>query len=108
MKKAYTPEQTKRLRELYIAHPQAKTINALAMEFGKTHKSVLSKLVLEGLHTKTPYVTKQGEKPVSKETHAGAICKALHLDAASDIAALARANKNVLKILIDKLGVNHE
>ncbi len=101
---SYTPEQAFRVCNLYKQFPEAKTITALARELGKTEKSITAKLVREGLYKAKPYETKKGEKPVKKSEHAEKIGKALNLPE-SDIAGLARANKNVLDKLIKKLGL---
>lgn len=101
---AYTPEQAFRVCNLYKQFPEQKTITALARELGKTEKSIRQKLVRGGLYKAPEYETKKGEKPVKKSAHAEKIGKALNL-ADSDIAGLARANKNVLDKLIKKLAL---
>ena len=49
---AYTPEQVARLTEAYVAEPTKATIEALAVEFGKTAKSVVAKAAQLGIYQK--------------------------------------------------------
>jgi hypothetical protein len=46
----YTVEQTAHLVEAYTASPTSETVAALATELGKTAKSVIAKLVKEGVY----------------------------------------------------------
>ena len=67
MAKNYTDEQTKDMIAKYQANPTRETVDKLAMELGKTVKSVIGKLSREKVYVKKDYVTKRGEKPVTKE-----------------------------------------
>ena len=100
---SYTVEQSKRVIDLFTAYPNDKTINALALELGKTKKSVTQKLVIAGLYKAQPYTTKQGGVPISKDNQAQQITTLLNIQDLASINSLARANKNVLKILLSKL-----
>jgi N-methylhydantoinase B/oxoprolinase/acetone carboxylase alpha subunit len=66
MAKNYTDEQTKDMIAKYQANPTRETVDRLAMELGKTVKSVIGKLSREKVYVKKDYVTKRGEKPVTK------------------------------------------
>ena len=66
MAKNYTDEQTKHMIAKYQANPTRETVDKLAMEMGKTVKSVIGKLSREKVYVKKDYVTKRGEKPVTK------------------------------------------
>ena len=46
----YTPEQTERLRTLYMQAPTDVTAQSLADELGKTKRSVIAKLTHEGVY----------------------------------------------------------
>lgn len=46
----YTPEMTATLVEEYVAAPTKETVEALAEKFGRTTKSVIAKLVREGVY----------------------------------------------------------
>jgi hypothetical protein len=60
----YTPEMTKAVVETWTANPSAETLAALAKAHGKTVKSIVAKLVREGV-----YKAKATEK-VKKATKA--------------------------------------
>ena len=66
MAKNYTDEQTKSMIEKYQANPTRETVDKLATEMGKTVKSVIGKLSREKVYIKKDYVTKRGEKPITK------------------------------------------
>ena len=91
----YTPEQTAELKAAYVAAPTAETVAMFADKFGKTVKSIVAKLSREGVYKKAEYVTKTGEKPVKKDTHADAIGAVLGLTEA-ETESLTKANKTAL------------
>jgi hypothetical protein len=66
MAKNYTDDQTKHMIEVYQANPCRETVDKLALELGKTVKSIIGKLSREKVYIKKDYVTKRGEKPVTK------------------------------------------
>ncbi len=49
---AYTPEMIAALTEQYVATPTAETVATLALEFGKSTKSVVAKLAQLGVYRK--------------------------------------------------------
>ena len=69
----YSPEVTAKMVAAYTATPTKATVEALAVELGKTVKSVIAKLSREGVYVKAAYVNKAGEKPVRKDAMVGAI-----------------------------------
>jgi hypothetical protein len=91
----YTPEQTAELKAAYVASPNADTVALFAEKFGKTVKSVVAKLSREGVYKAKEYVSKTGEKPVKKDTHADAIGAVLKMTEA-EIESLTKANKTAL------------
>ena len=97
--RAYTPEQDFRVCNLYQQLPQEKTIKALAMELGKSEKSIIAKLVSRGLYKAVEYKTKQGTKPIKKEILADQLGNFLGL-AIEDKKGLTRINKTVLERLL--------
>lgn len=98
----YTPEMTAELVAGYKASPTAETVNAFAVKFGKTAKSVVAKLSKEGVYQKKEYVGKTGEKPVAKDSMATEIAKVLDLtDAEAD--SLTKANKSALAKIANAL-----
>ena len=95
----YTQEQTQSL----IADYQAGvTIEQLAMQFGKSVRSIVAKLSREGVYQKKQYKTKTGEPVVKKDAHADAIGAILRLPE-NDIESLTKANKSALKAIFDAL-----
>ena len=95
----YTQEQTQSL----IADYQAGvTIEQLAMQFGKSVRSIVAKLSREGVYQKKQYKTKTGEPVVKKDAHADAIGAILRLPE-NDIESLTKCNKSALKAIFDAL-----
>lgn len=100
-KTAYTVEQTKELLEIWnnsdksAQDKQDAVINMLAEKFGKTAKSIISKLSREKVYTAKTYTTKNGEKPVKKDDTADAIGMMLQLPE-NDVDSLTKANKTAL------------
>jgi len=95
----YTQEQTQSL----IADYQAGVaIEQLAMQFGKSVRSIVAKLSREGVYQKKQYKTKTGEPVVKKDAHADAIGAILRLPE-NDIESLTKCNKSALKAIFDAL-----
>lgn len=88
----YTPEQSAKMKTDYL---NGVTVESIAAEMGKTVRSVIAKLSREGIYKKKEYVTKTGEKPVSKDTHADAIGAVLGLSE-GEVDSLTKANKTAL------------
>ena len=63
----YTPEMVDTMKQEYVANPTRETVEKLANELDKSIKSVIGKLSREGVYQKTEYLTKAGEKPVTKQ-----------------------------------------
>lgn len=101
-KLAYTAEQSAELVAAYVAEPSAVTVEAFAVKFGKTVKSVVAKLSREGVYQKKEYVSKTGEKPVKKDSTADAIGAILGLSE-NDTSSLAKANKVALAAIFKAL-----
>lgn len=93
----YTPEQTAKMVADFVAGVNVETI---AKELGKTVRSVVAKLSREGVYKAKEYVTKNGDKPVSKDTLATEIAKALGLSE-GDADSLTKANKLALQRIAD-------
>jgi len=85
--KNYTDEQTKHMIDVYQANPTRETVDKLALEMGKTVKSVIGKLSREKVYIKKDYVTKRGEKPITK------------LQMVEEIADMLRGDKERLQTL---------
>ncbi len=91
----YTPEMTVELVSAYVANPTNETVVMFAEKFGKTVRSVVAKLSREKVYIAKSYETKNGEKPVKKESVADAIGAVLKMTEA-EITSLEKANKTAL------------
>lgn len=98
----YTAEQTAELVAAYVAAPTSETVATFAEKFGKTARSIVAKLSREKVYVAKTYETKNGEKPVKKDSVADAIGAILKLSEA-DTDSLAKANKKALKAVFDAL-----
>lgn len=98
-KTAYTAEQTAELVEAYKAEPTPATVEIFAEKFGKTVKSIVAKLSREGVYKKKEYVSKSGEKPVSKDALATQLMDAFGLTE-GEAESLTKANKTALQKLL--------
>lgn len=91
----YTAEQTAELVSAYTANPSQETVVMFAEKFGKTVRSIVAKLSREKVYVSKTYETKNGEKPVKKDSMADAIGAILKLTEA-EADSLAKANKTAL------------
>jgi len=95
----YSPEQTAALVADYAA---GISVEQLAMQLGKSVRSIVAKLSREGVYQKKEYKTKTGEAVVKKDSVADAIGAILRLPE-NDIESLTKANKSALKAIFDAL-----
>lgn len=93
----YTPEQTTKMVADYQA---GVTVEAIALELGKTVRSIVAKLSREKVYQKKAYVSKTGEAVVKKDAVADYIGAQLGLSEA-DTDSLTKANKTALKAIAD-------
>lgn len=98
----YTAEQTSALVEAYKANPTTETVEAFAVKFGKTVRSVVAKLSREGVYQKKEYKTKTGEAVQKKEGYADAIGAVLNMTEA-EMESLSKANKTALEKIFKAL-----
>ena len=98
----YTPEQTAMLRAAYLASPEKATVEAMATKMGKTTKSIVAKLVREGVYVKPGKVSKDGLPVVRKNDLVEKI--AAEIGITSDkLDGLEAAPKNALKLILSAL-----
>lgn len=95
----YTQEQTQTLVAQYQA---GISVEDLAMQFGKSVRSIVAKLSREGVYQKKTYKTKTGEPVVKKDAHADAIGAILRLPE-NDVESLTKCNKSALRAIFDAL-----
>jgi len=98
----YTPEMVDTMKQEYIANPTRETVEKLANELDKSIKSVIGKLSREGVYQKTEYLTKAGEKPVTKQEIVETIAGILAVEYQA-LAGLEKSPKSSLKLLEETL-----
>ena len=98
----YTPEMVDTMKQEYVANPTRETVEKLANELDKSIKSVIGKLSREGVYQKTEYLTKAGEKPVTKQEIVETIAGILAVEY-SRLAGLEKSPKSSLKLLEETL-----
>ena len=100
--KNYTEEMVAEMTKLYTANPNRETVDALANKFGKTVRSIIAKLSREGVYEKTEYLTKTGEKPVTKRELVEKVAEILAVEYQA-LAGLEKSPKQNLKSLVEAL-----
>ena len=101
----YTPEMVDLMKSRYSANPTRETVEELANELNKSIKSVIGKLSREGVYEKTEYLTKTGEKPVTKRELVEKVSEILAVDYQA-LAGLEKSPKSALKLLEETLIIN--
>jgi hypothetical protein len=98
----YSKEMTSDIVSRYSDAPNRQTVALLAKEYGKSEKSIIGKLSKEGVYIRSVYVTKTGEKPITKAELVEKIGEKLGISSV-DLEGLEKAPKNVLKILEEEI-----
>jgi len=93
------------MKQRYSANPTRETVEELAEELNKSIKSVIGKLSREGVYEKTEYLTKTGEKPVTKRELVEKVAEILAVDYQA-LAGLEKSPKSALKLLEETLIIN--
>ena len=88
--------------EAYNLTPSRETVTMLAEKLDKSEKSIIGKLAREGVYQKQVYVSKTGEKPITKVEIVREIAAELDLNA-DDLSGLDKAPKGVLKLLCESI-----
>ena len=101
----YTPEMVDLMKSRYSANPTRETVEELANELNKSIKSVIGKLSREGVYEKTEYLTKTGEKPVTKRELVEKVSEILGVEYQA-LAGLEKSPKSSLKLLEETLIIN--
>jgi len=97
----YTPEATTAILAAYAANPTVETVEKLAAEYNKPKKSIIGKLSREGVYQKTAYITKTGDKPVTKVELVAQISDQLGID--EGLEGLEKAPKSILQKLLQNV-----
>ena len=98
----YSDEQVQLMVEKYNLTPSRETVEELAEELNKSPKSIIGKLAREGVYQKVEYVSKTGEKPITKIEIVREIAGQLDLDE-THLMGLEKAPKGVLKLLCENI-----
>ena len=97
----YTNEEVEYLTEKYDGTPGS--VHVLAKELNKTPRSIISKLSRMGIYQKKEYVSKTGEKPVTKLELVAQIAEALSCQP-NELEGLDKTPKEVLRRMLKCLG----
>ena len=101
-KLSYTEEQANELLAAYTEKPTAETVEAFAVKFGKTTKSIIARLARSGVYKKAERVSKSGGAIISKEELASKLGELCGLSE-NDTSSLAKANKVALAAVLAKI-----
>lgn len=94
----YTDSETLMMVTEYVASPNPATVERLATMLDRSKKSIIGKLSREGVYRREVYVTKTGEKPITKLEIVEDIAAALEVEV-QQLSGLEKAPKTVLKLL---------
>lgn len=97
MTSTYTPREIVDLIDTYTSNPCLETVDRLSVKLNKPRRSIISKLVKEGVYISRGYLSKTGEPPVSKLAFVRVIEDALD----TKFPGLDKAPKATLKRLSD-------
>lgn len=93
----YTQKEVDKLVEIYTENPCIETVNKLTIELNKTKKSIIAKLVKEGVYVTKGYRTKTGDIPITKLEMVRSLEDVLDVT----LPGLDKAPKTTLKLLSD-------
>ena len=94
--KNYTEEMVDAMVADYQSNPTKETVEKLSAEFGKTTRSIVAKLVREGVYVAAPRVTKTGAPVVRKSDLVAQIQAAV----GAELPTLEKASKADLEKLL--------
>lgn len=96
----YTEKETEYMIESYTLQPSMGTVELLATELNRSKKSIIGKLSREGVYRREVYVSKTGEKPITKVEIVSNIADALDIEVGS-IHGLEKSPKETLRKLLE-------
>lgn len=99
---SYTPEETEYVVKIYKENPTRETVEALATKLERSTKSIIGKLSREGVYRKSEYLTKTGEKPVTKLELITEVEDILQLET-GELEGMEKTPKPILKRLLEAL-----
>lgn len=99
---SYSKELTDAVVAAYAAEPTRDTVDALAVKYDKSVKSIIGKLSKEGVYRREVYVTKTGDKPITKLELVGELETMLGFELET-LAGLEKSPKPVLVKLLESI-----
>ena len=90
------------VKEEYKHDPTRANIEFLAEKFEVSTRSIIAILTAAGLYKRPGYLTKSGEKPVSKLQLVDMIADAMSVDS-SQLEGLEKSSKTTLRLLLSHL-----
>ena len=99
MPSSYTDKEVQKLVDVYTDNPCMETVEKLMTLLNRPKKSIIAKLVKEGVYVTRGYRTKTGEVPITKLEMVREIEDALDIS----LPGLDKAPKATLKVLADSL-----
>lgn len=100
MPSSYTDKEVKKMIDIYTENPCIETVERLMTVLNRPKKSIIAKLVKEGVYVTRTYRTKTGEIPITKLELVRSIEDALDLR----LPGLDKAPKGTLKALSTTIG----
>ena len=94
----YTESETTYMVQLYQENPCMETVELLVEQLKRGKKSIIGKLSREGVYRREVYVSKTGEKPITKVEIVNNIAESLGVENA-DLTGLEKSPKATLKTL---------
>jgi hypothetical protein len=101
----YTEEQVAFMVKSYKDQPTRETVENLADSLEKSIKSIIGKLSREGVYVKAEYMSKTGQRPVTKKQMVTLIAQELVGDS-DKLMGLEKAPKSDLKYLLDLVSLD--
>ena len=97
----YTDAMVNQMVGTYTAAPSMETVVALATQLGKNKRSIIAKLVREGVYQAAPRVTKSGAPIVRKSD----LVKQIEAHIGGSFPSLVKASKADLQKMVDAFNV---
>jgi len=96
---SYTKTEIEKIIDVYSDNPCLEVVDKLSVMFNRPRKSIISKLVKEGVYIKRGYVTKTGETPITKLE----LVRGIEENLDTKLPGLDKAPKTTLKLLHESI-----
>lgn len=94
----YSDSETTYMVQLYKDNPCAETVSILVEQLRRSKKSIIGKLSREGVYRREVYMSKTGEKPITKVEIVSSIAESLGLEMGA-LLGLDKSPKTTLRNL---------